>query len=254
MKEKKKMKTWVKVVLIIFGVLIFAFAALVGYFVYQDLQTESKINREVEEIENILNATDFDEELFKKKLNNTVSTGDYYKVERAYKNYLRDYYTLINDIIEFYDSIDVENILSIENIQTDGKDFVKTRITLDKYKIGCDKLRTNFDSMSDEKKVMSYLKSDLDDYYVDYYKKIIGDISQTSTEKELSEYLTLSSKQIAAIKDIFDFLSDNKSHWNTDGTNILFDSEELISQYQELFKAVSSISAEFTEEETKTEA
>ena len=246
MKEKKKMKTWLKVLLIIIGVLLLSFCLLVGYFVYSDLQVEKKINREVQEIEDILNSIHFDEEAFEKKLDHTVSSGDYYKVERAYKNYLKDYYLLINRIIDFYNSIEVDDILSIENIKTDGKDFIKTRVKLDVYKVSCDKLRKSFDSMSDEETVMSYLKGDLDSYYVDYYKKIIGDVSQTEKEKELSKYLSMSSDQIKGIKSIFDFLSGNKEHWTTDDNNILFDSNALIVEYQKLIKDIQSISLDDT--------
>ena len=102
------MKKGVKITLITIGTIILLFIILIIIFVVKDFKTEDKINREIEEIQNIMEATEFDEELFKKKINNTVSTGDYYKVERAYKNYLRDYLKSINDINNFYDSLKLQ--------------------------------------------------------------------------------------------------------------------------------------------------
>ena len=254
MKEKKKMKTWLKVLLIVIGALFISFVALVGFMLYHDFSIEAKLNREVEEIEDIMNATEFDEEKFKEKLDHSVSSGDYHKVERAYKNYLRDYYLLLDKIEKFYDSIDVNNILSIENIEKDGKDFIQTRIKLESYKKECESLKEKFDSFSDEKVVMSYLNSDLDEYYVDYFKKIIGDVSQTAKEKELSRYLSVSSEQIKGIKDIFDFLSSHKANWDTDGQSILFDNEQLLNEYQALYDKITSITFDEEESNTSSEA
>ena len=99
------MKKAIIAILITFGVTFLLFCILVGVGIYQGIKTEQKLNKEVEEITNILESTDFDEEKLKKKLNTTISTGDYYKVERAYKNYVRDYLAIRNDIIYIYSKL-----------------------------------------------------------------------------------------------------------------------------------------------------
>ena len=240
------MKKGLKITLIVVGIILLLFVVLVGVFVVKDFKTEDKINREVEEIQNIMEATDFDEEAFKKKLNSTVSTGDYYKVERAYKNYLRDYLISINEINEFYDSLNIDDLLSADNIKKDGKDFINTKMKLNTTKKKLDELANNFNSMKDEEKVLSYLDKNLDDYYKEYYKRIVGDIEQTATEKELSKELYDSSKIIDNIYNVFEFLSTNKSHWTFQDDMIYFDTDELVNQYKNLLSNITNIDEENT--------
>lgn len=232
------MKKGLKIVLIIIGIIFLLLCILVGVMLYKDFKMEGKINREVEEIQNIMDATDFDEELFKKKINSTVATGDYYKVERAYKNYLRDYLAILNNIEKFYDDSSFEDILSMENFKADGKDFISSRIILNNAKEQLEKLKEQFDSMSTEKVVLSYLDSSLDSYYVDYYKRIVGDIKQSKQEQELSQYLADNTKIIENLYMVFEFLSSNKSQWEIENDNIVFTSEELLEQYKILLQSI----------------
>lgn len=235
------MKKGLKIALITIGVILILLVALVAIFLVKDFKVEGKINREVEEIQNIMEATDFDEEAFKKKLNSTVSTGDYYKVERAYKNYLRDYLKSINEINEFYDSLKIDDLLSADNIKNDGKDFISTKLQLNSTKKKLDGLANNFNSMKDEEKVLSYLDKNLDDYYKDYYRRIVGDIEQTATEKELSKELYDSGKIIDNIYNVFEFLSTNKNHWVFENDMIYFDTDELVNKYKSLLENITNI-------------
>lgn len=239
-----KVKKWVKVVGFIFFCIFLFFGFLIGFSVIDDLKMEKKLEREVEKIQDILDATEFDEEAYKKKLNKTVTTGDYYKVERAYKNYLRDYLKINNSIIEFYENIKIDQLLTIDNIINDGKDFFSTRTILNAYSNGLDTLKNKFDSMSSEKKVLSYLDDSLDDYYEDYYMEIIGDIRQTEEEKSLSNTLSQGSKLLKNTKRIFDYLSDNKNHWTVGDNMILFDSEEMLQEYQSLVAVITNLGIE----------
>ncbi len=227
-----KIKKWLKRIGIVFLVLVILIIALIAFMVVDIMKSEKKLNKEIEEIQNILDATEFNEAAYKEKLNQTVTTGDYYKVERAYKNYLRDCLKITKSIVGFYDKLEIESLLTMDNIKADGKEFFKTRTTLNSYGEELDKLKTEFDSMADEKKVMSYLKEDIDKYYIDYYKEIIGDIKHTEETKKLLKYLDDSSIIIKSTRKVFDFLSEQKEHWVIENDMVLFDSQELLNQYQ----------------------
>ena len=233
-----KVKKWLKRIGIGCLVIIAIFVAIIIFLVVNDLKSEKKLNQEIEEIQNILNATDFDEQAYKEKLNKTVTTGDYYKVERAYKNYLRDCLKISKSIVSFYEQLEIENLLTMENLKTDGKEFFTTRSILNSYSDQLDNLKLKFDSMADEKKAMSYLKEDIGDYYVKYYKEIIGDVKHTEETKELSKYLEDSSTLIKSTKKAFDFLSEQKEHWVIEDEMVLFDSQELLSQYQSIISEI----------------
>ncbi|MBQ8891775.1 MAG: DUF3053 family protein [Bacilli bacterium] len=228
------MKKGIKITLIIVGVLVLLFCILIGIFVAKDLKMEDKLNIEVEEITNIMEATDFDEELFKKKLNNTVTNGDYFKVERAYKNYLRDYLKSLNDIIAFYDNEEFDNILTNENLKKDGKDYINSKLIIDKNKQQLEVIKNKFNSMKTEEKVLSYLDKDLDNYYVEYYKKIVGKVEQTETEKELSMYLDESSMILDNIYNLFEFLSANKNYYEVQDDGIYFSRDDLLDEYNNM--------------------
>ncbi len=234
------MKKAIIAILITFGVTFLLFCILVGVGIYQGIKTEQKLNKEVEEITNILESTDFDEEKLKKKLNTTISTGDYYKVERAYKNYVRDYLAIRNDIIYIYNNISVAALLSPDNLKSDGKDFINSKLLISAYRNRIDKLKVKLDSMNDEKKVLSYLDSSLSSYYVEYYREIVGDIKQTEKEKEISEHLLETSKILENIYNIFEFLSQNRNSWSVENDKVVFTDEALMKQYQELINNITS--------------
>ena len=237
---KKGMKKGLKITLIIVGIIILLFCILVGIFVVNDFKMEDKLNLEVEEITNILEATEFDEEKLNNKLNNTVSRGDYYKVERAYKNYIRDYIKVLNNIISFYDNLEIDNILSIDNLKKDGKSYINSRLTINNNKEKLDKLKESFDSMKDKDKVLSYLDKNLNSYYVNYYNKIIGEVEQTETEKELSSYLEESSKILNNIYNIFEFLSEYKDYYEVGDDALYFKRDDLLNQYNEMLLNITN--------------
>ncbi len=234
------MKKGIKITLIVVGVIILLFCILIGIFVVKDFKMEDKLNLEVEEITNILEATEFDEKKLNDKLNNTVARGDYYKVERAYKNYIRDYIKKLNNIISFYDDLNIDNILSIDNLKKDGKDYVNSRLTINNNIDKLNSLKENFDSLKNKDKVLSYLDKNLDSYYVDYYKKIIGEIEQTETEKELSTYLDESSKILDNISKIFVFLSEYKDYYDIGEDTLYFKRDDLLKQYNEMIVNITN--------------
>ena len=234
------MKKGIKIVLIIVGVLVLLFCVLVGITLSKDFKIEDKLNLEVQEITNIMEATDFDEEAFKNKINNTVATGDYYKVERAYKNYLRDYLKSLNNIIEFYNNKELENILALDNLKKDAKEYINSKLIINNSKQKLEKIKNTFDSMKTETKVLSYLDKNLDSYYVDYYKKIVGRIEQTETEKELSTYLDESNKILDNVYSIFEFLSTNKNYFDVQDDGIYFSRDDLLEQYNKMLLDINN--------------
>jgi len=238
--EKKKLKKGVKIFLIVVGVILLLFAGLIGIEVYKDMQIEKKLNKEIQEIQNIMDATEFDEEKFKAKLNNTVADGDYYKVERAYKNYLRDYLAVIYEIKNFYNELDYENILTIDTIKEDGPGFVSSKLYVNNAILELGTLKVKFNNFSDEEKVLSYLDKKVDKYYVNYFKTIIGDVSQSNTEKELSNELEKTNTFLDNVLGILNYLSKYKDYWYISSDKLYFTDEEILNQYNDLLENVNT--------------
>ena len=236
-----------KVIGLIVFFLVVMFGSIIFFEVKDELKEMKKLEKEVEEISNIANATEFDEESYKKHLNKTVTTGEVFKVERAYKNWLRDYLKTINEIEEFYTVLGKGELISEETIIADGKSFTTLRSTLNAYSNKLDDLRNKFNNLSDEDYVLKYYDKKGNASYTDYFLEIIGDIRQTQEEKEISNNLKNSSKYLKDVKAIYDFLSNNQNHWIIKNNTLLFDSEALLNEYKNLINNIIDIDTRTTE-------
>lgn len=230
-----------KVIGLIVLFFVIMFGSIIFFEVKEQLQEMKKLEKEVEQISNIANATEFDEEAYKKHLNKTVTTGEIFKVERSYKNWLRDYLKTINEIEEFYTVLGKGELISEETIVADGKSFTTLRSTLNAYSNKLDNLRDKYNNLSDEDYVIKYYDKDGSALYTDYFLQIIGDIRQTQEEKEISTSLKNSSKYLKEVKAIYDYLSDNQNHWTIKNNTLYFDSEDLLNEYKKLVDNVVNI-------------
>ena len=242
----------IKKIFKVIGLIILFIVIIFGSYIFFELKDDfkemKKLNKEVEEITNIANATEFDEKEYKKHLNKTVTTGEIFKVERAYKNWLRDYLKTINEIEEFYTILGKGELISEATIIADGKSFTTLRSTLNAYSNKLENLRDKFNNLSDEDYVLKYYDKDGSALYTDYFLEIIGDIRQTQEEKEISNSLKNSSKYLKDVKSIYDFLSDNQNHWIIKGNTLYFDNEDLLNEYKKLVDNVINIDTTNIEE------
>ena len=235
----------VKKIFKVIGLIVLFFVIMFASYIFFELKEDfgemKKLNKEIEEISNIANATEFDEKEYKKHLNKTVTTGNIFKVERSYKNWLRDYLKTINEIEEFYTVLGKGELISEETIVADGKSFTTLRSTLNAYSNKLDNLRDKYNNLSDEDYVIKYYDKDGSALYTDYFLQIIGDIRQTQEEKEISTSLKNSSKYLKEVKAIYDYLSDNQNHWTIKNNTLYFDSEDLLNEYKKLVDNVVNI-------------
>lgn len=233
------MKKVFKVIGLIILFIVMVFGFVIFFEVKENLEEMKKLEKEVEEISNIVNATEFDEKAYKEHLDKTITTGEIFKVERAYKNWLRDYLKTNNEIEELYNDLGKGEMLSEEVITADGKSFTTLRANLNAYSNKLEKLREKYNNLSDEDYVVKYYDKDGSALYTDYFLEIIGDIRQTQEEKEISQNLKNSSQYLKDVKAIYDFLSNNQNHWTINNNNtILFDSEDLLDEYKKLVNNV----------------
>lgn len=231
---KKKILIGISIVLVVvIGVL--------AYMVISDLGQEEKLKTELEEINAMTNSQDIDINTIYERLDTIVTKGDYAKVEKAFKGYLKDSFDNIIKITEILDDERISNILTANNYLEDGKDFVETKNYIQQTKTELEKCKQEYASFFTEEKVMSYLDSDgLDSYYIDLYKnQYVGDIESASEDKTVEN----SVDQILGILDIseqvIDLLSENPNSWEVDEQNIMFHDDTLSSKYDELLNKLA---------------
>lgn len=225
-------------VVVILSIILVAFITLLLTEVKKDLKMESNLTKEITELNLLIENNDTDN--INTRLNTITTSGDYVLVEKAAKNYLKDKEKLFKEMYEILDNSDnIENLLMIDNIKTDSKEFVNTLSLINNTGSKLTKLRDEYQKLTSKEKIESYLSKKLreDDYYNDYYlNDLMADMMNNQKNLEaINEYLATLSK----LKEIFSFLKENKDNWNLVNDKIMFNSETLYNSYEELLTGIS---------------
>lgn len=225
-------------VVVILSIILVAFTFILFTSVKKDLKIESSLTKEVTELNLLIENNDNSN--INTRLNTITTSGDYVLVEKAAKNYLKDKEKLFKEMYEILDNSDnIENLLMIDNIKTDGKEFTNTISLINNTGGKLTKLRDEYQSLTSKEKIESYLTKKLreDDYYNDYYlNELMADMMNNQKNLDaINEYLATVSK----LKDIFTFLRENKDNWNLENDKIMFNSETLYNYYEGLLTGIS---------------
>lgn len=225
-------------VVVILSIILVAFITILLTEVKKDLKIESNLTKEITELNLLIENNDTDS--INTRLNTITTNGDYVLVEKAAKNYLKDKEKLFKEMYEILDNSDnIENLLMIDNIKTDSKEFTNTISLINNTGSKLTKLRDEYQSLASKEKIESYLAKNLreDDYYNDYYlNDLMADMMNSQKNLDaINEYLATVSK----LKDIFTFLRENKDNWNLENDKIMFNSETLYNYYEGLLTGIS---------------
>ena len=228
-----------KKIIIVVAVILVAIIGVIGYMVISDMGQEDKLKTELSEINDLANAETIDMDEINKRLDRTVTTGDYAKVEEAFKSYLRDSF---NNSIEIADLINDERIttlLTAENYKTDGKDFTESKNYILTTKQKLEECKEKYSEYMTKEKAMSYIEDKgLDSYYVDLYEQeYVGDMDSakdTTVEDSIDEIISL----LDTSEKVLNLLSNNQDTWNVEGDNIVFSNDSIRNQYDELINSI----------------
>ena len=228
-----------KKIIIAVVVIVVAIIGVLGYMVISDMRQEDKLKTELSEINDLANAETIDMDEINKRLDRTVTTGDYAKVEEAFKSYLRDNF---DNSIEIADLINDERItilLTADNYKTDGKDFTESKNYISTTKQKLEECKEKYSEYMTKEKAMSYIEDKgLDSYYVDLYEQeYVGDMDSakdTTVEDSIDEIISL----LDTSEKVLNLLSNNQDTWNVEGDNIVFSNDSIRNQYDELINSI----------------
>ncbi len=229
-----------KKVLIVLLIIIVIALVGVGYFVFTDMQQEEKLKTELSELNDLVNAENIDMDAVNEKLDRRITTGDYEKVEDAYKSYLRDNFDNSIQIANILNDEKITTLLTVENYESDGKDFIESKEYITNTRTTLEECKNKYTEFLTEEKAMSYINDKgLDSYYTDLYKnEFIGDMSSatkdTIVQDSIDEVITI----LNTSSEVLNLLSANQSAWEIDGENISFNNESLSNQYDELVNSL----------------
>ncbi len=228
---------------IILGIAVLAIIALsaITYGVVNDLNQEEKLKKEIDYLDEITSDEKYDKKEINKVLNRTVTKGEYKKVETAYKNYMTDCFDIIYEMKAVMEDERLVKVLSAENYQKDGPDFVETKNFLAKAKNILSEDLNKLQEYFTEEKAMSYLDKNIDDYYKDYYKKeVIGEVDNINDDKTIENSINDLVSLITDEEAIINFLINNKGNWEIDNNEIVFYTNSLTDQYNNLLSKITN--------------
>ena len=225
---------------ILIGVLVVIIIAVVAtcYFVFNDGKQEQKLKDELLEISNLTNVTPIDVDAINKKLEETITTGDYATVEKAMKSYLKDSFDNMVRIAELLNDERITGILTAENYQEDGPDFVKTKAYITSTIQELETRKNNYQEYLTEEKAMSYIENKgLDDYYINFYKtEIVKDMESDDTT--VADSIDGVIEILRNSEKVIDFLITNKDNWKIENDSVVFSNEDLSNQYINLISQI----------------
>lgn len=229
-----------KKILIGLGVLLVVIIGVIGYFVVSDLKQEEKLKNELEELNTLVNEENIDVDKVKEMLNRTVTTGDYKVVETSFKEYLSDAFDNVFQMIDILNSDRLVSILTAENYQNDGPNFIETKGYITETKTKLEELKNSYYDFLTEEKAMSYIEDKgLDSYYVDLYREeYVGNMDTANEDKTIEDSINQIIELLNVSEEIINFLSDNSNSWHIEEDVIVFDTDELSNKYNELLDKI----------------
>ena len=117
-----------KKVLIGVGAFVALVVILLTVLIVKDLNQEEKLRQELNEIDSLINFSNFDYDTVNERLGKTISNGDYLVVEKAAKKYLKDTIDIILEIADIMEDETLTSILTAQNYLEDGPNFINSKI------------------------------------------------------------------------------------------------------------------------------
>lgn len=225
-----------KIVFIVIGIIILVLLGIFGYMVVDEMNQTNKLIIEVGEVSQMFNQTSLDYEIIEQKLSTNVSKGDYLVVEKAVKQYLSDALASMKELQSVVDDDRITTLLTIDNYAEDGPDFVNTKEYIQNTRTTLENLKNEFISYTTQEKMDEYISDKgLDEYYIELYNELMGgdEIMQADIE-ELESSLDSIINMLNNTEVVIDFLIENKDSWKLQGENIVFFSNDLVNEYNEL--------------------
>lgn len=226
-----------KKILIAIGVVVALIVLLLTIIIIKDLNQEKKLRQELNEIDSLINFDQFDYDKVNERLGKTISSGDYLVVEKAAKKYLKDTIDTTLNYVNLVTDEKFSNVLTLENYQEDGPNFINTKLYIKNTKEQIEDNKNKILNQFNNETVLSYIENkNLDSYYIDFYKTLAfsSEAEITKNKQEIEQNINVVIDTLNVYDEVIDFLIENKNDWKIDGEYIIFSTDELSNQYNEL--------------------
>ena len=229
-----------KKVLIAIILIIVIIIGVIGYMVFSDMMQENKLKTELSELQQLVNTENIDMDAVNSRLDRIVTNGDYAVVEDAFKSYLRDNFDNSIQIAEILNDEKITTLLTVENYENDGKDFTESKNYITTTITALEDCKNKYTEFFTEDKAMSYINDKgLYSYYTDLYKnELMGDMDLASQDTTVQDSIDEVISILNTSEEVLNLLSKNQDAWEIEGENIVFNSENLSNEYDELINSL----------------
>lgn len=232
MKKYGKVSKGVLITIIIIAILFIFAGAVFGIF------TVDKMNKEKQE--KIL-SDEFISMYTSQKVDTEIkTTGKFAKLESAIKTYYTEYVNTSKDLIDIYSQNLLNNSLTANNISSDGPEFKNTKANINKIKEIESSTIIKYEELISDEYISNKAKElNLNDYYTNLFISEINDTLRVKEDVDKIKTVTEEyDKWIAKIEEILNFLTENKANWKISGSNLMFTSTTLVTNYNNLLASL----------------
>lgn len=250
MKERSdKMKKGKKILFII-GIIIVIIISLLANLIIKDLKIEDQLKQEIVNISNKNLLTDnYDIHV--------VTTGDYAYVEEAIKKFYKELSDNIKTMNLQLNNEALINILSANNIKTDGPDFVQSYQLLDEVQTKSSEALNNIAALCNEEYIKNLLdKEKVDSYYIDLYQQLMYTEKDLETFRQTKEEMETLNNNLNTflnkVRGMLQMLQKNQNSWKIENGQLYFNQNSLVNEYNRLYNELKTFAAENFDSKTTT--
>lgn len=210
---------------VVITIVLIALIILLALNFYNKKRFETEINKIMNEDINNYKYTD-----------NTATFFEYKKVEQAIKEYMRDYADNIKKIDAIINDDTIKNVLSISNLEKDGKEFNKSIKLIQEKQKELEDTVNILNTLNTKDKILEYIeKKEVNKKYIDIYKEYM--LKEENIENNNNNIQTIKQKTEKILNidlEILNLLKNNPDSWTISEGKIGFYSNDLIDKYNKL--------------------
>lgn len=240
-----------KKIFLIIGIIVVIIVALFAYLVVKDLKIEAELKQEIVNVSNKNLLTDnYDIQV--------VTTGDYAYVEEAIKKFYKELSDNVKTMNVYLNNEALTNILSANNLQNDGPNFVQSYQLLDEVQTKSSEALKNIAALCNEEYIKNLLNDEkVDSYYVDLYQKMMYTEEDLETFRKTKEEMETLNNNLNTflnkVREMLQMLQKNQSSWKIENDQLYFNQSSLVNEYNRLYNELKTFAAENFDSKTTTD-
>lgn len=226
-----------KKIILIVVILLLIVGGVLLYLYMTDAKQEKILVEELDKIDQLdFSEGDIDMEI--------KSNGKYANVEKAMKNYYKEYADATKRVISVMNDEKLANVLSVENYKKDGPDFIETKKIIEDLKKEFNENSQKLIDLTSKEGVEKYIEEEnLDDsYYKELYNVMMvgndGEQALEEAQAELYDNKEVINQLYDTQEKIINFLVENKANWSIENDELKFKNDELSNKYEELIDSL----------------